>query len=104
MTLQEVALLPMEDVTDAETSPDGVWVGIRSNEDALFFRSRELVSGGTEYGAPVNLRGMGEPQGEGLAIGGDRRVYLAGEGGNKKTPGTFTSVTCTFPANGPRRN
>lgn len=97
MSLQEVALLPVHDATDAETSPDGVWVGIRTKEEMIFFRAQQLTSGGTEHGTPINLRGFGEPQGEGIAIAGDGTVYLAGEGGDKHSPGTFTSVTCTFP-------
>jgi hypothetical protein len=96
-SLQEVALLPVHDATDAETSPDGVWVGIRTKEEMLFFRTLQLTSGGTEHGTPINLRGLQEPQGEGIAIAGDGTVYLAGEGGDKRSPGTFIPVTCTFP-------
>ena len=97
VTLQEVALLPMEGVTDAETSPDGYWVGIRSKEEMIFFRREQLTSGGTDHGTPISLRGLREPQGEGIAIAGDGTVYLASEGGNKHDPGTFTSVKCRFP-------
>jgi hypothetical protein len=88
----------MEDVTDAETSPDNVWVGIRSKEEMVFFRTQQLMSGGTEHGTPVSLRGLREPQGEGIAIAGDGTVFLGGEGGGHKAPGTFTSVKCRFPA------
>lgn len=97
MVLLEVALLPVQDATDAETSPDGVWVGIRTKEEMIFFRARQLTSGGTEHGTPISLRGLQEPQGEGIAIAGDGTVYLAGEGGDKHSPGTFTAVPCTFP-------
>lgn len=97
MLLQEVALLPVQDATDAETSPDGAWVGVRTKEEMIFFRAEQLASGGTEHGTPINLRGLREPQGEGIAIAGDGTVYLAGEGGDKHSPGTFTSVKCTFP-------
>jgi hypothetical protein len=97
MTLQEVALLPMEDVTDAETSPDGYWVGIRTKEEMIFFRREQLTSGGTDHGTPINLRGLHEPQGEGIAIAGDGTVYVAGEGGGKHAPGTFAAVKCRFP-------
>lgn len=97
MSLQEVALLPVQDATDAETSPDGIWVGIRTKEEMIFFRAQQLTSGGTEHGTPINLRGLREPQGEGIAIAGDGTVYLAGEGGDKQSPGTFVPVTCMFP-------
>ena len=102
VTLQQVGLLPMGGVTDAETSPDGVWVGMRSKEEMLFFRTQPLTSGRTEHGTPINLRGLHEPQGEGIAIAGDGTVFLASEGGNKDVPGTFTSVKCRFPAAGHR--
>jgi hypothetical protein len=97
MTLQEVALLPMENVTDAEASPDGRWIGIRTKEEMLFFRAPQLTSGGTEHGSPISLRALHEPQGEGIAIARDGTVYLAGEGGGHGAAGTFTSLRCRFP-------
>jgi hypothetical protein len=95
MRLERVTVLPMEKVTDADTSPDGEWIAVRSKEEVIFYRDEEFVLG--EHGTPVNLRPFGEPQGEGVAIADDGRVYLASEG-KKKGPGTLRQLQCRFPA------
>ena len=38
---------------------------------------------------------LGEPQGEGVTFGDGSAVFLMGEGGGKKMPGTFARLTCT---------
>jgi hypothetical protein len=95
MRLERVTALPMERVTDADVSPDGEWIAVRSKEEAIFFRNEEFVLG--EHGTPVDLRPIGEPQGEGIAIADGGRVYLASEG-QKKGPGTLRELQCRFPA------
>lgn len=95
MRLERVTVLPMQSVTDADTSPDGEWIAVRSKEEVIFFRDEEFVLG--EHGTPVNLRPIGEPQGEGIAIADGGRVYLASEG-KKKGPGTLRELQCRFPA------
>jgi hypothetical protein len=94
MTLERESTLPMEKVTDAETSPDGEWIGVRSKEEMIFYRNEEFAL--AEHGTPISLRTLGEPQGEGLAIGADGTVYLASEG-KKGQPGSFRTMRCTFP-------
>jgi hypothetical protein len=95
MRLERVTALPMEKVTDADTSPDGEWIGVRSKEEVIFFRDEEFALG--EHGTPVNLRPFGEAQGEGIALAEGGRVYLASEG-KKKGPGTLRELQCRFPA------
>jgi hypothetical protein len=36
------------------------------------------------------MKGLGEMQGEGVALGSGNVVYVADEGGGKNQPGTFT--------------
>jgi hypothetical protein len=46
---------------------------------------------------PADASGSaGEPQGEGIAFGDERTIYLVGEGGGKSQPGTFARLACTF--------
>ena len=91
--LQLVSRLPVARVTDADTSADGNWVALRTNQELLFYRTHDLVSGASAQPRRFNLRGLGEPQGEGVASGADGIVYLIGEGGKG---GTFASLRCTL--------
>ncbi len=96
-TLQQVGFIPTEDVTDAAASPDGRWVALRTKEVVMFFRTSNIVNGEVEHGAPVPVVSLDEPQGEGVAIGTDGKVYLAGESGMPGRPGTLTAMSCLFP-------
>lgn len=84
-------------ITDAAVSPDGKWVGVRSNDTLLLYRSSELLEG--RVGAPIqiDLRPLAEPQGEGVSFGPNGIVYLVGEGGSKNRPGSFAALRCTLP-------
>ena len=107
-TLTRVAELPIEDllvdrqrqrsrITDAETSPDGRWVALRTNSELLLFPARELMEGRTDMAWHADLRPLDETQGEGVAMSNDGTVYLAGEGGGHGLPGTLTHVKCALP-------
>jgi hypothetical protein len=96
--LQQVGFIPTESVTDAGTSPDGRFVAVRTKEEVLFFRTQELTTGGVDHSTPIRVVTMGEPQGEGVAIGDGGTVYLVGEGGKGKQPGTLATLACTFPS------
>lgn len=81
-------------ITDAETSADGRTVAVRTN-DTLFLIPTDALLAGQLSGASVfSLRQLGEPQGEGVALGIDGDVYLAGEGGRRRVPGTFARLRC----------
>lgn len=84
-------------ITGAAASPDGHWIALRSHEAILFFRADELVAGRWQDARHVDLRGLRERQGEGIAIGADHTVYLVGEGGGHSRPGTLARLDCTFP-------
>jgi hypothetical protein len=107
-TLSRVAELPIEKflndqdrkrsrITDAETTPDGEWVALRTNSELLLLRTRDLVDGKMNDVWHVNLRPLDETQGEGLAISNAGDVYLAGEGGGHGLPGTFNHMKCQLP-------
>ena len=84
-------------ITDADTTPDGEWVALRTNSELLLLRTRDLVDGRMNDVWHANLRSLDETQGEGVAISNAGEVYLAGEGGGHGLPGTFAHVKCQLP-------
>jgi hypothetical protein len=84
-----------ERITDGSVSPDGQWVVLRGHDKLWFYRATELFAGSWKPAREVDLRPFREPQGEGVAIAPDGTVYLAGEGGGKKQPGTFATLACS---------
>ncbi|HTM02989.1 MAG TPA: hypothetical protein VL173_05770 [Vicinamibacterales bacterium] len=98
-TLQLVARLPLNNVTDADASPDGNRIAVRTKQDVVFFRTTELLQGDVEHGDAVSTLDVGEPQGEGVTFGPSDMLVLTGEGGGRKTqprPGTFATLQCRF--------
>jgi hypothetical protein len=83
-------------ITDAAISPNGDWITLRTNTALLIYETGKLVAGDWRETVRVSLKGLGEPQGEGVAFGDETSVFLVGEGGGKAQPGTFGRVTCTF--------
>jgi hypothetical protein len=83
-------------ITDAETSPDGNWVAMRTNKALLIFRSADILAGHLSKFRYLDLGPLDEPQGEGVALSNDGDVYLAGEGGGKGLPGTFAHMKCSL--------
>ena len=95
ITLQRVGTLGLRRVTDADASPDGRIVAVRTNEEVVFYRAADLTNGGTTpRGTRTSLHRLKEPQGEGVALGRNGEVYLASEGTGRA--GTLTSLHCTL--------
>lgn len=84
-----------ERVTDGAVSADGEWVALRTSRQLTFHRVAELTKSNWRAARSVDLTSVGEAQGEGVAIGADGMVYLAGEGGGKSQAGTFARFMCT---------
>jgi hypothetical protein len=98
-TLESISMLPVTNVTDADASPDGRRIAVRTNEDVVFYHTAELLGGDVEHGAVVSTVEVGEPQGEGVAFGRDGAVVLAGEAGRdneKANAGTLALLQCRF--------
>jgi hypothetical protein len=85
-----------ERITDGSVSPDGDWIVLRTGEALIFHRADDLLAGHWQEAGRVELGTLDEPQGEGVAFGGETSIFLAGEGGGKKKPGTFARLTCTL--------
>jgi hypothetical protein len=83
-------------VTDAESSPDGRWVAIRTNDALLLYRSADLLAHRTHSFWRTDLRHLSEPRGEGVAISNDGDVFLVGEGVTQAA-GTFAHLKCALP-------
>jgi hypothetical protein len=82
-------------ITDGAMSADGQWVALRTNDSLVFYRASDFLKGTWREAKRVDLGPLGEPQGEGIALGDGQAVYLAGEGGGKGRPGTFVRFACT---------
>lgn len=81
-------------ITDGAISPDGKWVALRSKASLRFYPAGEFLRGTFKEARRMDLRSLGEPQGEAVAFGSGDTVYVAGEGGGKKQPGTLAALTC----------
>jgi len=85
-----------ERITDGAVSPNGTWVVLRTRHGFAFHRAADLFAGNWTDAGRVNLKAIGETQGEGVAIAADGTVYLTGEGGGKSQPGTFVKYACSM--------
>lgn len=81
-------------VTDGAVSPDGQWVVLRTNTHLTFYRSADFFAGQWREAKRVDLSVLAEPQGEAVALAAGNVVFVVGEGGGKKRPGTFARFTC----------
>jgi hypothetical protein len=81
-------------ITDAAVSADGNWVALRTTTRLTLHLATEFMTGNWREAARVSLAPLGEPQGEGLTFASDGSLYLVGEGGGKKQPGTFAKLSC----------
>jgi hypothetical protein len=81
-------------ITDGTVSPDGEWTLLRTSSSLTFYRSAEFFAGQWRPAAQVDLAELKEPQGEGVAIGRDGTVFVAGESGGKGQAGTFGQLSC----------
>ena len=82
-------------VTDAEASPDGQWVAVRTNDALLVYRGADLLARRMHTFWRTDLRFLHEPRGEGVAISNDGDVFLASERVSEGTA-TFTHLKCAW--------
>ncbi|MEX2582892.1 MAG: hypothetical protein WD766_06450 [Gemmatimonadota bacterium] len=85
-------------VTAATTSPDGRWVGIVTARTLRLYPADALVGGGAVEPASIDLRPLGHPQSEAIAIGADGTVWISTEAENSDDDPRLSSLRCTFPA------
>lgn len=83
--------------TAADVSPDGRWAAVRTTRHVTFYRTGDLLAGGWKGAFRVGLGDLGEPRGEGIALGSGGSVFLLGEGAGRFRGGTFARLTCAWP-------
>ena len=83
-------------ITDGAISPDGRWAVLRSQHTLTFFRTTDLLAGRWQDASRVDLTPLKEPQGEGVAIGANDTVFVAGESGGQGKGGTFARFSCVL--------
>lgn len=81
-------------VTDGAFSADGRWVVLRTNDTLTFYPGENFAKGEFRETHRMSLSALKEPQGEAVAFGRGNIVYLGGEGGGKKQPGTLAALSC----------
>ena len=82
-------------ITDGAISSDGEWVVLRTRGALTFDRAADFLKGDFKVARRVDLKSVGEPQGEAVAFGpSSTTVYVAGEGGGKSQPGTLAVLSC----------
>lgn len=99
VTLERVQTLTtsapaLEDqVTGADADPRGRWVVVRTYSELILYRPSGDTLVPVEDGR-VDLRTLQEPQGEGVALGPDGRIYLSSESGRFVGPGSLRTLRC----------
>lgn len=83
-------------VTGADASPDGRWVAMRTLESASIYAAAELAGSGALNPRRVDLEGLDESQGEGIAFAPGGSIIVTSEGGKKDKPATFARLTCAL--------
>lgn len=96
LTLQRVGELGLAAVSDAEPSRDEKSVVVRNSHEAVFYRTADLIRGGTNPYLRVPLDGLKEAQGEGVALDGSM-LYLSSEGRPWNRAGRLLSLRCNLP-------
>lgn len=81
-------------ITGAAVSADERWIALRSNTTLLVFTLDAFAKGGEPI--RVDLRGLKEPQGEGVAFGRSGELWLVSEGGGGDASGMLTRIHCAF--------
>lgn len=94
---QALSSKPADDarITDGAISNDGEWVALRTRAALAFYRASDFLRGEFREVRRMDLTSLGEPQGEAVAFGTGDSVFLAGEGGGKKQPGTLAVLSCS---------
>lgn len=81
-------------ITDGAVSPDGAFVLLRSRTALTRLDAAAFFEGTWQGARTMGLQALKEPQGEAVAFGDGRTVYLAGEGGGAGAPGTLVALSC----------
>lgn len=94
--LLRVGQLRLAGVTDAEASPDEMSVAVRTSDEVVVYRTADLIAvpdtAQPTIRIPIDV--LGEPQGEGVALGDNGTLYLASEGRLWNRAGRVIMLRC----------
>jgi hypothetical protein len=93
--LERIGQLGLEAVTDAEASRDEKAVVVRTSHEAVLYRTADIIRGGNVPFLRINVDGLREAQGEGVAIDGSM-LYLSSERSRWNRGGSLIALRCTF--------
>jgi hypothetical protein len=97
VTLQRIGALGLTMVTDAETSVDERTVVVRTLDEVAFYQTAAIVAGGLPVPwLRVDLSGLKERQGEGVALDGSV-LHLSSEGKPWSRDGRLLRLRCHLP-------
>jgi hypothetical protein len=97
LPLERVGALGLPVVTDAEPSPDGRLVVVRTSNEVVVYRQEAFAAGGAVTAAwRLAIGALREPQGEGVALDARGVLYLASEGRWSRS-GSLIGLRCTLP-------
>ena len=84
-------------VTGGSSSADGREIVLRTNDVVMFYDARDFSAGRIHELSRIDVTRLREPQGEGIAIAANGDVWLSGEGGDGRMPGTLAHLSCARP-------
>lgn len=85
-----------ERVTGADVSADGRWVALRTVGEVALYPAAEMTGDGALSPRRVDLKGLDEAQGEGVAFAPDGSLVLTSESGGKNGRATFARLSCAL--------
>lgn len=96
ITLQPIARLGLNPVTDAEAFRDGTSVIVRTAREIALYRTADLLRGTATPYFRMSIDGLRESQGEGVALDGNV-IYLSSEGRPWNRGGRLIMLRCDLP-------
>jgi len=96
LTLRRISSLGLGVVTDAEASPDEASVAVRTSHEVVIYRTADLIGGSGTPQVRIPLEGLGEPQGEGVALAEHGALFLASEGRLWNRAGRIIMLRCNL--------
>jgi hypothetical protein len=97
VALERIGELGLEVVTAAEASPDARLIVVRTSDEAVMYRTEDLIRGVVTPTLRIPIDGLREAQGEGVALDASGMLYLASEGRLWSRGGRIVGLRCPVP-------
>jgi len=93
IVFRRIGQLNLPGVSDAEATPDEKSVAVRTTSEVRVYSSEEILRGNLTPYLVIPIRGLNEPQGEGVAMDEKGMLYLASEAGFRGA-GSLLTLRC----------